>query len=132
MKIISAQEVIEFHDRLLARDCGVEGMSDPGRADAIIHRVLNKHHYEGITDLYDLAAVYWVAIARGHIFNDANKRTAMFVTQLFLKRNGVNLPNPINIKREQVLVDLTVKAATGEMKYPELAAELRRLVETEL
>lgn len=129
MKIISAQEVIEFHDRLLARDCGVEGMPEPGRADAIIHRVLNMHHYQGLSDLYDFAAVYWVAVARGHIFNDANKRTAMFVTQVFLKRNGVILPDAIKAKKE--LVELTVKAATGEMKYQELAAALKRLVDNE-
>ena len=129
MKIISAQEVIEFHDRLLARDCGVEGMPEPGRADAIIHRVLNMHPYQGLSDLYDLAAVYWVAVARGHIFNDANKRTAMLVTQIFLKRNGVILPDAIKAKKE--LVELTVKAATGEMKYQELAAELKRLVNNE-
>ncbi len=41
MKFVSSQEVIEFHDRLISRDGGVAGMSEPGRADAIIHRVLN-------------------------------------------------------------------------------------------
>ena len=67
MKLVSSQEVIEFHDRLILRDGGVAAMTDPGRADAIIHRVLNMHYYEGVTDTYDLAAVYLVAIARGHI-----------------------------------------------------------------
>ena len=41
MKFVSSQEVIEFHDRLISRDGGVAGMPEPGRADAIIHRVLN-------------------------------------------------------------------------------------------
>lgn len=39
MKFVSSQEVIEFHDRLISRDGGVAGMTEPGRADAIIHRV---------------------------------------------------------------------------------------------
>lgn len=123
MKLISAQEIIEFHDRLLARDCGVEGMPDPGRADAIIHRVLNMHYYEGISDLYDLAAIYLVAVSRGHIFNDSNKRTAMFTAQVFLKRNGVQLQTTPEAKA--MMVDVTVKAATGELKYPDLASLLR-------
>jgi death-on-curing protein len=127
MKIISAQEVIEFHDRLLARDCGVEGMQDPGRAEAIIHRVLNMHHYEGITDLYDLAGVYLVAIARGHIFNDSNKRTALFVAQAFLRRNGVKLQTTDTAK--EALVELTVNAATGSLQFLEVAALLRALTE---
>lgn len=122
MKLISAQEVIEFHDRLIARDFGVPGMPEAGRADAIIHRVLNMHYYQGVKDVYELAAVYLVAIARGHIFNDANKRTALFVAQLFLKRNGISLPH----KKEELLV-LAVKAATGEWTYPAVAAELKRL-----
>jgi death-on-curing protein len=125
MKLVSAQEVIEFHDRLIARDGGVEGMSDTGRAEAIIHRVLNKHHYEGVNDLYDLAAIYWVAIARGHIFNDGNKRTSMFITQIFLKRNGISLP--VSGTTKQAMVELTVKAATGDMKYFDLAEALRQI-----
>ncbi|MRE87533.1 type II toxin-antitoxin system death-on-curing family toxin, partial [Klebsiella quasipneumoniae] len=81
---VSAQEVIAFHDRILQRFPGVAGMSDPGRAEALIYRVQNRKHYEGITDVFELAATYWVAIARGHIFNDGNKRTAFFVTMTFL------------------------------------------------
>jgi death-on-curing protein len=123
MKLVSAQEVIEFHDRLITRDGGIGGMSDPGRADAIIHRVLNQHYYEGVSDLYDLAAIYWVAIARGHIFNDGNKRTSLFITQIFLKRNGYPLPG--NDIAKKSMIELTLKAATGEMKYVELAEALR-------
>lgn len=73
---VSAQEVIAFHDRILQHFLGVAGMSDPGRAEALIYRVQNRKHYEGITDVFERAATYWVAIARGHIFNDGNKRTA--------------------------------------------------------
>ena len=44
--LVSAKEVIEFHDRLIARDIGVEGMPDAGRSEVIIQRVLNMHHYQ--------------------------------------------------------------------------------------
>lgn len=80
---VSAQEVIAFHDRILQRFPGVAGLTDPGRAQALIYRVQNRVHYEGVTDLFELAATYWVAIARGHIFHDGNKRTAFFVTMTF-------------------------------------------------
>lgn len=75
MKFVSSQEVIEFHDRLISRDGGVAGMPEPGRADAIIHRVLNMYHYEGVTDIMDLAAVYLVAIAG----NDSNLLIVFYV-----------------------------------------------------
>ncbi|EPJ3899542.1 type II toxin-antitoxin system death-on-curing family toxin [Proteus mirabilis] len=121
---VSAQEVIAFHDRILQRFPGVVGMSDPGRAEALIYRVQNRKHYEGITDVFELAATYWVAIARGHIFNDGNKRTAFFVTMTFLYRNGIRIRDTGNM-----LENLTVEAATGEKTVDQLAKHLQNLVE---
>ncbi|CHW64115.1 death on curing protein [Salmonella enterica subsp. enterica serovar Typhi] len=66
-------------------------MSDPGRAEAIIGRVQARVAYEEITDLFEVSATYLVATARGHIFNDANKRTALNSALLFLRRNGVQV-----------------------------------------
>lgn len=122
MKWISAQEVIAFHDRILRYLPGVTGMPDAGRADAIIYRVQNRAHYEGVSDVFELAATYWVAIARGHIFNDGNKRTSFFVTMAFLRRNGVLVADEGN-----ELEELTVQAATGEKTVEQLSAILRTL-----
>ncbi|KMK85307.1 MULTISPECIES: type II toxin-antitoxin system death-on-curing family toxin [Pectobacterium] len=124
MNWVSAQEVIAFHDRILQRLPGVAGMPDPGRAEAIIYRVQNRTHYEGITDVFELAATYWVAVARGHIFNDGNKRTAFFVTMTFLYRNGVLVRD-----NDNTLENLTVEAATGAKNVDQLAQQLRTLVQ---
>ncbi|ASN87633.1 type II toxin-antitoxin system death-on-curing family toxin [Pectobacterium versatile] len=124
MNWVSAQEVIAFHDRILQRLPGVAGMPDPGRAEAIIYRVQNRTHYEGITDVFELAATYWVAVARGHIFNDGNKRTAFFVTMTFLYRNGVLVRD-----HDNTLENLTVEAATGAKNVDQLAQHLRNLAD---
>ena len=58
LQIISAEEIIQFHDRLLRVTPGVAGMPDPGRAEAIMYRVLNKIEYEGVTDVWRLAAMH--------------------------------------------------------------------------
>jgi len=116
---VSAEEVIALHDYLLKRYAGVAGMPEPGRAEAIVTRVINREYYEGIQDIFELAATYWVAISRGHIFADANKRTSLNVTMLFLKRNG------IRVHDRPELVELTVMAATGEAGVPYLANQLR-------
>lgn len=95
-------------------------MVDPGRAEALLYRVLNKYKYEGVNDLWLLAAMHLLAISRGHIFNDGNKRTALFITLLFLKRNGITLPaNP-------AFVELTVAAAAGQLSLEEIARQLRK------
>ncbi|WP_038901366.1 type II toxin-antitoxin system death-on-curing family toxin [Dickeya dadantii] len=124
MKWVSAQDVIDFHDRILQVLPGVAGMADPGRAEALIYRVQNRLYYEGVTELFELAATYWVTIARGHIFNDGNKRTAFFVTMIFLRRNGILI-----VDNDNSLEELTIKAATGECLVSELAEQLRLRVE---
>ncbi|WOA51381.1 type II toxin-antitoxin system death-on-curing family toxin [Dickeya solani] len=124
MKWVSAQDVIDFHDRILQVLPGVVGMADPGRAEALIYRVQNRLYYEGVTELFELAATYWVTIARGHIFNDGNKRTAFFVTMTFLRRNGILI-----VDNDNSLEELTIKAATGECLVSELAEQLRQRVE---
>ncbi|MCL6406625.1 type II toxin-antitoxin system death-on-curing family toxin [Dickeya dadantii] len=123
MKWVSAQDVIDFHDRILQVLPGVAGMADPGRAEALIYRVQNRLYYEGVTELFELAATYWVTIARGHIFNDGNKRTAFFVTMIFLRRNGILI-----VDNDNSLEELTIKAATGECLVSELAEQLRQRV----
>lgn len=122
MKWISAQEVIAFHDRLLATLPGVPGMAEPARAEAMIYRVQNQLYYENVEDIYELAAIYLVAISRGHIFNDGNKRTAFFVAMAFLKRNGIDICD-----EGDELEELTVSAAMGSVSSGEVAAVLRRL-----
>ncbi|NBJ34232.1 type II toxin-antitoxin system death-on-curing family toxin [Serratia fonticola] len=126
MRSVSSQEVIAFHERLISRDGGIPGMAEPGRADALIHRVLNMHHDDGVTDIYDLAAVYLVAIARGHIFNDANKRTALLVAHVFLKRNGVQIMSSrISFDEMQIIA---VNAATGEYTWKRVSDHLKAII----
>jgi len=122
MKWVSAQEVIAFHDRLLAVLPGIKGMPEPQRAEAIIYRVQNQLYYEGVEDIFVLAAIYLIAISRGHIFNDGNRRTAFFVTMVFLNRNGIAIHDEDN-----ELEELTVSAATGDATTEVIAAVLRRL-----
>ena len=119
VQFISADEIIHFHDRILQVTPGVPGMPDRGRAEALLYRVLNKHIYEGVDDIYLLAAMHLLAISRGHIFNDGNKRTALFITLLFLRRNGINLP------ASGKFVDLTVNAATGRLSAEDISNQLR-------
>lgn len=122
MKWVSAQEVIAFHDRLLAVLPGIKGMPEPQRAEAIIYRVQNQLYYEGVEDIFVLAAIYLIAISRGHIFNDGNRRIAFFVTMVFLNRNGIAIRDEDN-----ELEELTVSAATGDATTEVIAAVLRRL-----
>ena len=100
-------------------------MPNPGHADAIIHRIFNLYHDEGGRDIFDLAAIYLIAIARGHIFNDAIKRTALFIAQVFLKRNGVAIiSSRISFDIMQIIA---LHAATGEYTWQIVSDKLKTI-----
>lgn len=63
---------------------------------------------------------------RGYIFNDAIKRTALASTLFYLASNNIQIRNhPENQVR---LVDLTLKAATGDRDIADLAVQVRYLL----
>ncbi|EEE5036088.1 type II toxin-antitoxin system death-on-curing family toxin [Salmonella enterica subsp. diarizonae] len=118
MIFLTAEDVIAFNEEIVT---GV--MNDPGRVEAVINRVENARHYDDVTDVYELAALYLITIARAHIFLDGNKRTAFQSMALFLMVNGVDL------QASPQLEELTVDAAQGKLAVPTVASLLRALTE---
>jgi death-on-curing protein len=98
----------------------------PGRAggkslDGALARVDNRIAYGLIGDVFDLAAAYCVAVAQGHCFNDANKRTAFRVMQVVLDLHGFAEP-PLP---PSSLGDVIILVAQGKMEEAALADWLR-------
>ena len=97
----------------------------PGRArdkslEAALARVDNRLAYGMINDIFDLAAAYAIAVARGHCFNDGNKRTAFRSMHICLDLNG------IKIEWNTVEVGQTIiRCAQGLMEDGDLADWLR-------
>lgn len=67
MRHISPEELIALHDANISRYGGLPGMSDPGRAEAIIGRVQARVAYEEITDLFEASATYGSYSERAYI-----------------------------------------------------------------
>jgi len=51
----------------------------------------NRHLYEAVTDIRQLAVSYAVGILRNHPFVDGNKRAAFIALSMFLNANGLRL-----------------------------------------
>ncbi|AWZ20146.1 Death on curing protein, Doc toxin [Roseovarius sp. AK1035] len=88
--LLSVEQVETLHDLVLNPG------ELPGRAldkslSGALARVGNRLAYGMIEDVFDLAAAYAEAIAQGHCFNDANKRTAYRVMIVCLRLNGVTM-----------------------------------------
>ncbi|AHF77891.1 Death on curing protein [Sodalis praecaptivus] len=118
---LTVEQVIAIHDRQLEEFGGLSGYRDIGLVEGMVARVENLHVYDQKNDPFELAAALLLAIARGHGFNDANKRTAIASAMIFLEMNGVTItPVP-------GLADYVVEAAQGIHDVLSVAAELRKL-----
>ena len=96
---IRADELTRLHDRAITEFGGLPGISDPERIEAVLAQAKHWAAYEAVEDLHALTAMYCLAIARGHVFADDNKRTALNAAILFGRHNGVwSAQHPISLK----------------------------------
>ncbi|CAI8715960.1 MULTISPECIES: type II toxin-antitoxin system death-on-curing family toxin [Burkholderia] len=109
--------VITIHDEIIRDLGGLSGFAHAGRGgvEAALHRVENHVHYAGLDDVFGIAATYAVAIARGHVFNDANKRTGLTCALTYMERQGISIPRLADLE------DLMVDVADGGVTSEELA-----------
>ena len=88
--LLSAEVVEALHDAAL-NPGELQGRAVDKSLEGALARVDNRLYYGMIEDIFDLAAAYAQAIACGHCFNDANKRTAFDAMNFCLELNGVEL-----------------------------------------
>jgi death-on-curing protein len=70
---------------------GLAGLREEGLLESALARPQNRHVYEAVTDIRQLAVSYAVGILRNHPFADGNKRAAFIALSMFLNANGFRL-----------------------------------------
>ena len=75
----------------LRRTGGLAGLRDEGLLESALARPRNRHLYEAVTDIRQLAVNYAIGILRNHPFADGNKRAAFIALGMFLSANGFRL-----------------------------------------
>ena len=88
--------------------------------DAVLVRIENRMSFGMIGDAYDLAACYACFLAVGHVFNEANKRTAFACMDASPSLNDIALDY-----EHEAAGDLIIKVAQGVVDEIELSAWLR-------
>lgn len=120
MKYLSAEEILRLHWQVIEDFGGAHGVRDESRLlSAVSAPKQNVFGREQYPDLLTKAAVYLRNIIGDHPFVDGNKRTAVTVTAIFLRRNGVRLSCT-----PKALEDFAVKIATERQDVPIIAAWL--------
>jgi death on curing protein len=124
-KYLSLEEILRLHFQLIEDFGGSHGVRDEGRLKSVIEApkqiIFGTEQYPSV---FEKASVYLRNIIGDHPFSDGNKRTAITVNAIFLKRNGVSLSAfPTELE------DFTVKVATDHLEIKEIANWLRRNTE---
>ncbi len=124
MKLLNSGMVKLIHEEVI-NDNELQGVAGNKSLDAVLYRVENRIQYGLIADVFDLAATYAVVIAVGHVFNDANKRTAYRTMMICLRLNGVFLEFDT-----EAIGQVIIRVAQRKMDEVELARYLRNAVST--
>ena len=119
MEFLSARDVAAIHE-LVIESHELQGTAQNKSLDSVIARIDNRIAYGIITDEFELAACYACYIAVGHVFNDANKRTAFTSMMTTLSNNNIELSLDY-----QEAGNMIIKAAQGIVDETELAEWLR-------
>lgn len=119
--MISVELVLAIHDAILENEPGLKGTADLAKLDGAIARIDNWMLYENTNNIFDIASLYAVAIARSHAFPDGNKRTAMVTMLTYLDLQGIEIP------AGHGLDDIMVKVASGELNFYQLSEYLQNL-----
>ena len=122
MQLLSPELVEAIHDAIL-NPGEIAGRARDKSLEAALARVDNRLAYGMVADAFDLAAAYAMAIARGHCFNDGNKRTAHQSMDICLTLNGIE----ITWSAEDV-GQIIIRCAQGVMADGDLADWLRERV----
>jgi death-on-curing protein len=85
------------------------GLNPGSDLQGVIYRPQSWAYYREVRSLYKLAAIYVIAITKGHPFRDGNKRTAVLAASTFLHLNGLEL----DLSNEDEVFDLITSAAEG-------------------
>ena len=114
---IDKPEVLIVHSMQLAEHYWTVGIRDDTLLDSGLAKPRNVFAYTDSVSLPRLAASYAFGLARNHAFIDGNKRTALVVSEGFLRVNGLKI---VSLPEEKYFTFLHL--ADGSLTEEELTA----------
>lgn len=122
MIILTKEEVLRLHEKLLEKTGGLPGVRDMGMLESA---VLNCMQTFNETELYptvlEKSARTAFSICKNHPFNDGNKRTAILTMLVILKLNSINLTYS-----QKELIDLGLGIADGSVNYENIVEWIKQ------
>ncbi|CAN5121745.1 type II toxin-antitoxin system death-on-curing family toxin [soil metagenome] len=86
---ITVTQAIKYHTKLVAKVGGIPGIRDKKLLEsAMAQPQMTLFGSYACKSIFEMAAAYCYHIAKNHPIVDGNKRTALLVTLVLLKKNG--------------------------------------------
>ncbi|WP_020209156.1 type II toxin-antitoxin system death-on-curing family toxin [Gilvimarinus chinensis] len=105
------ERVVEINAFILETEPGMKGAVDLAKLQGALGRVDNAIVYQGLDDVFEIAAKYTASIAFAHSLPDANKRTGLIVALEYLSLNDFELTDDNDLLadavRDLVVGDIT-------------------------
>ena len=116
MILLTVDEIIELHTKLIAKTGGSDGLRDIGLLESAVYSAQSSF---GDEELYPTvsqkAARLMYALVSNHAFVDGNKRIGVFVMLTTLRLNGITLRYS-----QPELIHLGLSTASGTTKYEDI------------
>ncbi len=122
MKFIELKDVIAYHDDVIRKYGGLNGIRDKNLLESSVESpkstMFGAFLYETV---YDMAAAYLYHLVQNHPFLDGNKRTGAGIALTFLQINKVKL-----ILKQDKYEELVLRVAQGECLQDEISEFFRK------
>ncbi|HDZ9467576.1 type II toxin-antitoxin system death-on-curing family toxin [Vibrio cholerae] len=118
--------VIEINAFILKTEPGMKGAVDIPKLQGALGRIDNAIVYEGLDDVFEIAAKYTACIAVSHALPDANKRTGLAVALEYLSLNDFELTQENDLLADAVrdlVIGIINETDFADILYAQYAKE---------
>ncbi|EHP3509401.1 type II toxin-antitoxin system death-on-curing family toxin [Vibrio cholerae] len=120
------ERVIEINAFILNTEPGMKGAVDIPKLQGALGRIDNAIVYEGLDDVFEIAAKYTACIAVSHALPDANKRTGLAVALEYLSLNDFELTQENDLLADAVrdlVIGIINETDFADILYAQYAKE---------
>ena len=116
MILLTADEIINLHTKLITKTGGSDGLRDRGLLESAVYSAMGGFgDEEAYPTIEEKAARLMYSLVNNHAFVDGNKRIGVVVMLVTLRLNGIKLTY-----FQSELIKLGLKIASGDSKYLEV------------
>lgn len=124
--MITVEEVIEIHDRVISEYGGLQGIRDKNLLESSVEGIYQSFGgYEFYPSVLDKIARLAFNIIANHPFSDGNKRTAYVCMTVLFDVNDINISETKVASIDKTIIDV----GSGKIDFEEFRENIYKLIE---